>query len=133
MDYLATLWTHLTEFLCQEVFEMTRAIELYGQRWSMERCFLTLKDTLDLKLLFNASAFSGQVHATALVHDAPGLAQAEIANLVDVEPERRCRISTWSAHRPGGPLMRACGNGYSGSQVLEPSGRSLMAKPLALK
>jgi hypothetical protein len=31
VDYLATLWTHLTESLCQEVFEMTRAIEESGK------------------------------------------------------------------------------------------------------
>ena len=34
VDYLETLWTHLTESLCQEVFEMTRDRE--RQRvWSL--------------------------------------------------------------------------------------------------
>lgn len=66
------------------------AVQLYGLRWSVERCFLTLTDTLDLNRLFNASpsAISGQVYATAFIHDALRLAQAEIAKKVIVDPER---------------------------------------------
>jgi hypothetical protein len=83
-------WKLLTNVMELDKLPAHVALELYGLRWSVERYFLTLKDTLDLNHLFNASpsAISGQVYATALVYDALRLAQAEIAQKVDVEPER---------------------------------------------
>jgi hypothetical protein len=83
-------WRLLTNVLDLEKLPAHVAIELYGLRWSVERCFLSLKDTLNLNHLFNASpaAIAGQVYATALLYDALRLAQAEIARKVDVEPER---------------------------------------------
>jgi hypothetical protein len=83
-------WHLLTNVLDLDRLPANVAIELYGLRWSVERCFLSLKDTLNLNRLFNASpaAIAGQVYATALIYDALRLAQAEIARRVDVEPER---------------------------------------------
>ena len=83
-------WKLLTNVMELEKMPAHVAIELYGLRWSVERCFLSLKDTLNLNRLFNASpaAISGQVYATALIYDALRLAQAEIARKVGVEPER---------------------------------------------
>lgn len=83
-------WRLLTNVLDLQKLPAHVAIELYGLRWSVERCFLSLKDTLNLNHLFNASpaAIAGQVYATALIYDALRLAQAEIARKVDVEPER---------------------------------------------
>jgi len=58
-----------------------QAIMLYVQRWSVERCFLSMKDTLNLNHLFNASpaAVGGQVFATAILYNALRLAQSQIA------------------------------------------------------
>mgnify|MGYP005814325495 CR=1 FL=1 len=83
-------WKLLTNVLELDRLPAHVAIELYGLRWSVERCFLSLKDTLNLNRLFNASpaAIAGQVYATALIYDALRLAQEEIARKVDVEPER---------------------------------------------
>ncbi len=46
---------------------------LYGCRWSIERMFLTMKETLHLNRLYNSTpaAVAQQVYATALLYNAP--------------------------------------------------------------
>ena len=80
----------LTNVLELDKLPADQAILLYGQRWSVERCFLSLKDTLNLNHLFNASpaAVGQQVYATAMLYNALRLSQGEIARKADVEPER---------------------------------------------
>jgi hypothetical protein len=80
----------LTNVMDLEKLPAHQALMLYVQRWSVERCFLSLKDTLNLNHLFNASpaAVGGQVFATAILYNALRLAQSQIAKKVGVEPER---------------------------------------------
>lgn len=80
----------LTNVLDLEKLPADQAVLLYEQRWSVERCFLSLKDTLNLNHLFNASpaAVGQQVFATAMLYNALRLSQGEIARKAGVEPER---------------------------------------------
>lgn len=80
----------LTNVLDLDKLRADQAVMLYEQRWSVERCFLSLKDTLTLNHLFNASpaAVGQQVYATAMLYNALRLSQAQIARKAGVEPER---------------------------------------------
>ena len=77
------------------VLEPTRlrpeeALALYRLRWSVERLFLDLKETLDLHCLYAAhpTLVAQQVYAAAIVHTAFRIAQAGIAKQAHVLPEQ---------------------------------------------
>jgi len=81
--------------LLTNVLEPTRlspeeALTLYRGRWSVERLFLDLKETLDLHCLYasHPNLVAQQVYAAALVHTAFRVAQAGIAKQVRVLPEQ---------------------------------------------
>lgn len=80
----------LTNVMDVEKLRADQAVELYKARWSVERCFLSLKDTLNLNHLFNAApaAVGQQVYATAILYNALRLSQGEIAQKAGIEPER---------------------------------------------
>lgn len=63
---------------------------LYGCRWTIERMFLTMKETLHLNRLYNSTpaAVGQQVYATALLYNSLRLAQVELAHRLDLAPER---------------------------------------------
>ncbi len=67
-----------------------QAVSLYGLRWSVERLFLDMKETLDLHTLHSShpNLVAQQVYATALVHAAFRAAQAGIARSAGVLPEQ---------------------------------------------
>lgn len=64
--------------------------ELYGYRWTIERMFLTMKSTLHLERLYNSTpaAVGQQLYATALLYNALRLAQLQLSQKLQVEPER---------------------------------------------
>ena len=66
------------------------AISLYGQRWTIERMFLDLKETLDLHTLYSShpNLVAQQIFAAAMVHTAFRIAQAGIARKAKVLPEQ---------------------------------------------
>lgn len=66
------------------------ALALYRLRWSVERVFLDLKETLDLHGLYasHPNLVAQQVYAAAIVHTAFRVAQAGIAKQVRVLPEQ---------------------------------------------
>jgi len=77
------------------VLEPTRlspeeALALYRLRWSVERLFLDLKETLDLHCLYasHPNLVAQQVYAAAIVHTAFRVAQAGIARQAKVLPEQ---------------------------------------------
>lgn len=81
--------------LLTNVLEPTRlrpaeALALYRLRWSVERLFLDLKETLDLHCLYAAhpNLVAQQVYAAAIVHTAFRVAQAGIAKQAQVLPEQ---------------------------------------------
>jgi SAM-dependent methyltransferase len=81
--------------LLTNVLEPTRlrpaeALALYRLRWSVERLFLDLKETLDLHCLYAAhpNLVAQQVYAAAIVHTAFRVAQAGIAKQAHVLPEQ---------------------------------------------
>lgn len=80
----------LTSVLDPKMLSAEDAIKLYGLRWSIERMFLDLKDTLDLHSLYasHPNLVAQQVYATALVHAAFRVAQAKIAQQAKVLPEQ---------------------------------------------
>jgi len=66
------------------------ALALYRLRWSVERLFLDLKETLDLPGLYAAHPHlvAQQVYAAAIVHTAFRIAQAGTAQQARVLPEQ---------------------------------------------
>ena len=66
------------------------AVALYRLRWSVERLFLDLKETLDLHCLYasHPNLVAQQVYAAAIVHTAFRIAQAGIARQAKVLPEQ---------------------------------------------
>ena len=63
---------------------------LYGLRWSIERMFLDLKETMDLHTLYacHPNLVGQQVYAAAMVYTAFRIAQAGIAEKAGVLPEQ---------------------------------------------
>jgi hypothetical protein len=80
----------LTSVLDPKMLPAEHAVKLYGLRWSVERLFLDLKETLDLNCLYasHPNLVAQQVYATALVHAAFRVAQAQIAQQANVLPEQ---------------------------------------------
>ena len=66
------------------------ALALYRLRWSVERLFLDLQETLDLHCLYasHPNLVAQQVYAAAIVHTAFRVAQAGIAKQARVLPEQ---------------------------------------------
>ncbi len=64
-------------------------ITLYPLRWTIERLFYDLKEVLNLKKFYaaNPNAVAMQVYAAAIVHVAFRIAQAKVAEQVDLPPE----------------------------------------------
>jgi hypothetical protein len=65
------------------------ALALYRRRWSVERLFSDLKSVLNLRRIYasNTNAVAMQVYTCAIVYDAMRVAQGEIAEAHDLEPE----------------------------------------------
>lgn len=80
----------LTSVLDPEKLSAEDAVSLYGLRWSVERLFLDLKETLDLGTLYasHPNLVAQQVYATAMVHVAFRIAQARIAQKAGILPEQ---------------------------------------------
>jgi len=80
----------LTNVLDPSRLSPEEALALYRLRWSVERLFLDLKETLDLHCLYAAhpNLVAQQVYAAAIVHTAFRVAQAGIAKQAHVLPEQ---------------------------------------------
>jgi len=80
----------LTSVLDPTQLTPEEALALYRLRWSVERLFLDLKETLDLHGLYasHPNLVAQQVYAAAIVHTAFRLAQAGIAKQAHVLPEQ---------------------------------------------
>lgn len=80
----------LTNVLEPNRLSPEEALALYRLRWSVERLFLDLKETLDLHCLYasHPNLVAQQVYAAAIVHTAFRVAQAGIAKQARVLPEQ---------------------------------------------
>lgn len=80
----------LTNVLEPKRLTPEEALALYRLRWSVERLFLDLKETLDLHCLYasHPNLVAQQVYAAAIVHTAFRVAQAGIARQARVLPEQ---------------------------------------------
>jgi Transposase DDE domain len=81
--------TLVTNVLDPQVISAEQLVELYAERWTVERMYLHLKEVLALNELFNASpaAVGQQTYATAILYNALRLSQAKIAKKLKIEPE----------------------------------------------
>jgi hypothetical protein len=81
--------TLLTNVLDPKLLSIDQLARLYRRRWSVERMYLHLKETLKLNHLFNASpaAVGQQAYATAILYNALRLSQMQIAEKTDRPPE----------------------------------------------
>lgn len=79
----------LTNVLDSERLPPQDVAALYPQRWKIERLFYDLKVVLNLKRLYaaNPNAVAMQVFATAMVHVAFRITQADIAEEHGIAPE----------------------------------------------
>jgi len=80
----------LTNVLDPKMLSVQQMVGLYGLRWSIERMFLDLKETLELSDLHSAhpNLIAQQVYGAFLVHTAFRVAQARIARRAGVLPEQ---------------------------------------------
>jgi len=80
----------LTTVLDPRRLSPEEALALYRLRWSVERLFLDLKETLNLHCLYasHPNLVAQQVYAAAIVHTAFRVAQAGIAKQARVLPEQ---------------------------------------------
>jgi hypothetical protein len=80
----------LTSVLDPALLSAEEAVSLYGLRWSIERMFLDIKETLDLHCLYasHPNLVAQQVYAAAIVHTAFRVAQSRIAKTAKVLPEQ---------------------------------------------
>jgi hypothetical protein len=80
----------LTNVLEPHRLSPEEALALYRCRWSVERLFFDLKETLDLHCLYasHPNLVAQQVYAAAIVHTAFRVAQAGIARQARVLPEQ---------------------------------------------
>ena len=80
----------LTNVLEPRRLSPEEALALYRLRWSVERLFFDLKETLDLHCLYasHPNLVAQQVYAAAIVHTAFRVAQAGIAQQARVLPEQ---------------------------------------------
>lgn len=78
-----------TNVLDTEKLPAERVVELYGQRWSVERMFFDLKEVLNLNRFYaaNPNAIAMQVYAAAIVYNAFRIIQARIAQQHGLAPE----------------------------------------------
>lgn len=102
----------LTSALDPKMLSAQDAVKLYGLRWTVERLFLDLKETLDLNGLYamHPNIVAQQVYAAALVHVAFRVAQAKIAKKAGVLPEQ---ISPAKLY----PKLAQAANDYCVSQI----------------
>ena len=80
----------LTSVLDPKKLPLEEILALYGLRWSIERMFLDLKETMDLHTLYasHPNLVGQQVYACAMVYTAFRVAQARIAKKAKVLPEQ---------------------------------------------
>lgn len=80
----------LTSVLDCEKLSAEEAVTLYGLRWSVERLFLDLKETLDMGTIYasHPNLVAQQVYASGMVHAAFRVAQARIAQQARLLPEQ---------------------------------------------
>ncbi len=80
----------LTDVLDPSKLSAETAVALYGLRWTIERLFLDMKETLRLHTLYAAhpNLVAQQVYATALVYNAFRVAQAKLAVSLRLIPEQ---------------------------------------------
>lgn len=78
-----------TTVLEPEELGASAALELYRRRWSVERLFYDLKEVLNLRRFYasNTNAVAMQVYTCAIVYDAMRVAQGEIAQANELQPE----------------------------------------------
>jgi hypothetical protein len=80
----------LTSVLDPKKLSSDQILALYGLRWSIERMFLDLKETMDLHTLHGShpNLVGQQVYAATMVYTAFRVAQAGIAEKAGVLPEQ---------------------------------------------
>jgi len=79
----------MTSDLDPEHLSVKDVVQLYPWRWKIERLLFDLKEVLNLNKFYaaNPNAVAMQVYATAMLHVAFRIAQADIAQQASIEPE----------------------------------------------
>ena len=79
----------LTNVLDPAMLTAAEALSLYPLRWTIERVFFDLKETLNLHRFYtaNPNGVAMQVYAAAMVYNAFRIAQARIAQAHGIAPE----------------------------------------------
>lgn len=82
-------YEYVTNVLDPERLSAHEVVDLYEDRWTVERLFFDLKEVLNLHRFYcgNTNAIAMQVYAAAIVHTAMRVCQGRIAEDASVEPE----------------------------------------------
>jgi hypothetical protein len=102
----------LTSVLDPKMLTLEQALALYGLRWSIERMFLDLKETMDLHTLYGShpNLVGQQVYAAAMVYTAFRIAQAGVAEKAKILPEQISPAKLF-------PKLAQAANDYCVSQI----------------
>jgi hypothetical protein len=103
----------LTSVLDSQKLSWEQILNLYGLRWTIERMFLNLKETLDLKRIYSShpNLVAQQVYGVAIVYTVFRIAQAQIATEGKVLPEQISPAKLF-------PLLADAANDYCIGQLL---------------
>jgi len=87
----------LTNVLDAEKLPAEQAVDLYRERWDIERMFYDLKEVLNLNRFYaaNPNAVAMQVYSAAMVHAAFRIAQAKLADEHKLEPEELSSVKLY--------------------------------------
>jgi len=79
----------LTNVLDPSRLTAAEALDLYRQRWSIEKLFYQLKCVLNLRHFYaaNPNAIAMQVYSAALVHSAMRVTQARLSEQLQIDPD----------------------------------------------
>ena len=102
----------LTTVLDPKKLPLEQILAIYGLRWSIERMFLDLKETMDLHTLYasHPNLVGQQVYASAMVYTAFRIAQTRIAKKLRVLPEQISPAKLF-------PKLAQAANDYCVSQI----------------
>ncbi|MBM3749116.1 MAG: IS4 family transposase [Acidobacteria bacterium] len=86
----AKVFEVMTNVLDPRKLSASEAVDLYEERWTIERMFYDLKEVLNLNRIYlsHANGVAQQVYAAALVYTALRVAQGHVARAHRLEPER---------------------------------------------
>lgn len=120
---------YFTNVLDPQELSAQEVVDLYRDRWQVERLFQDLKEVLNLNHFYcaNSNAVALQLYACAIVHTAMRVAQGRIAQEVRVEPEDLSEAKLFPLLAAVSATLATLEAGFFATQLANPGHR--LVKP----